>query len=270
MLQRAAEVAYGEGIISLVKLAGPAAGLTRLADVCLEDLTETDDCTHIALQWNAIAADGKLFTTLLADLTLIPAGDEVMVLSLRGTYWPPPGKATAELDQAMVRRCATAVTGGFLNSVACELAHPAGTAGSRMLRIRSVLIIRASRLRGNDPCHRCSTVMVVILLDRRTGRRSSGAAPPQTPSVTPLSSAQVRHWICTGQPRQIRFASSIWRNAAPLVPIGKNRSGSVSRHAPSSRQSRRTVIAADPDCWRQPTMRRARRGGQPRCISWAI
>jgi hypothetical protein len=133
MLQRAAEVAYGEGTISLVKLAGPAAGLTRLAGLCLEDLTETDDCAHIALQWNAIAADGKLFTTLLADLTLIPAGDQVMVLSLRGTYWPPPGQATAGLDQAMVRRCATAVVGSFLDSVACELAHPAGTARSRML-----------------------------------------------------------------------------------------------------------------------------------------
>jgi hypothetical protein len=130
MLQQAAEVAYGEGSISLVRVAGPAAGLTRLADVCLEVLTEADDCTHIALQWSAIAADGKLFTTLLADLTLIPAGDQVMVLSLKGTYWPPPGQATAGLDQGTVRRCATVVAGSFLDSVACQLAHPAGTAGS--------------------------------------------------------------------------------------------------------------------------------------------
>ena len=40
MLSQACEVAYGEGIAGLVEFAGPAAGLTRLADAWLEDLTE--------------------------------------------------------------------------------------------------------------------------------------------------------------------------------------------------------------------------------------
>jgi hypothetical protein len=128
-LPRACEVAYGEGIADLAELAGPAAGLTRLAGVCLEDLTETDDCAHIALQWEAIAADGKLFTALIADLMLIPAGGQITALSLTGAYWPPPGRAGTELGQAMVRCCATAVLGSFLDSVACELVHPAGMAG---------------------------------------------------------------------------------------------------------------------------------------------
>ena len=83
-MPRASEVAYGEGIAGLAELAGPAVGLARLADVCLEDLTETDDSAHIALQWEAIAADGKLFTALLADLVLIPAGDQITALSLTG------------------------------------------------------------------------------------------------------------------------------------------------------------------------------------------
>jgi hypothetical protein len=129
MLPQAAEVAYGEGITALVELAGPAAGLTRLADVCLEDLTETNDCAHIALQWDAIAADGKLFTALLADLMLAPVGDQITAMSLTGSYWPPPGRAGAGLGPAIVRCCATAVIGSFLDSVACELVHPAGTAG---------------------------------------------------------------------------------------------------------------------------------------------
>jgi hypothetical protein len=129
MLARAAEVAYGEGRTVLVELAGPAAGLTRLADVCLQDLTETDACAHIALQWEAIAADGKLFTALIADLMLIPAGHRVTALSLAGAYRPPPGRAGAEPGQAIVRCCATAVIGSFLDSVACELVHPAGAAG---------------------------------------------------------------------------------------------------------------------------------------------
>jgi len=129
MLPRASEVAYGEGVTALVELAGPAAGLTRLVGVCLGDLTETADCAHIALQWEAIAADGKLFTALLADLMLVPAGDQVTALSLAGAYWPPPGRAGAGLGQAIERCCATAVIGSFLDSVACEIAHPAGAAG---------------------------------------------------------------------------------------------------------------------------------------------
>jgi hypothetical protein len=131
MLLRASEVAYGESITALIELAGPAAGLTRLADVCLEDLAETDDCAHIALQWEAIAADGKLFTALDADLMLVPAGDQITALSLTGAYRPQPGCAGAGLDQAVVRCCARAAIGSFLGQVACALVHPAGTAGPR-------------------------------------------------------------------------------------------------------------------------------------------
>jgi hypothetical protein len=129
ILRQASEVAYGEGISVLLTLVGPAAGLTRLADVGLEDLTETADCAHLALQWDAIAADGKLFTALLADLMLVPDRDETTALSLTGAYWPPPGRAGAGPGQAIARCCATAVIGRFLDSVACELDHPAGTAG---------------------------------------------------------------------------------------------------------------------------------------------
>jgi hypothetical protein len=129
MLLRAAEVAYGEGITALVELAGPAAGLTRLADVCLDDLAETGDRAHIALQWQAIAADGTLFTALLADLMLVPAGDQITALCLAGAYRPPPGRDGAGPGQAIARCCATAAISSFLDSVACELAHPAGSAG---------------------------------------------------------------------------------------------------------------------------------------------
>jgi hypothetical protein len=129
MLPRASEVAYGKGISALVELAGPAAGLTRLAEVSHEDLTETDDCAHISLQWEAIAADGKLFTALVADLMLTPTGDQVTALSLTGAYWPPPGRAGAGPGRTIARCCATTVIGSFMDSVACELAHPGGTAG---------------------------------------------------------------------------------------------------------------------------------------------
>jgi hypothetical protein len=128
MLLWASEAAYGEGITGLVKAAGPAAGLTRLAEARLEGLTETDDCAHITLQWQAIAADGKLFTALDADLMLVPAGYQLSALALAGAYRPQPGPAGAELDRATVRDCAMAAICGFLARVACALVHPAGTA----------------------------------------------------------------------------------------------------------------------------------------------
>ena len=129
LLAQACEVAYGEGVSALVELAGQDAGLTRLADVCLADLTESDDCAHIALQWEAIAADGTLFTALLADLMLVPAGDQITILSLAGACWPPPGRDGVRLDRAIERCCAVAIASSLLDSTACELAHPAGTAG---------------------------------------------------------------------------------------------------------------------------------------------
>ena len=129
MLPWASEVAYGEGITGLVKAAGPAAGLTRLAGARLDDLAGTDNCAHGALQWEAIAADGKLFTALDADLMLAPAGDKHTVLALAGAYRPQPGRAGAELDRAAVRSCTAAAIRGFLARVACALVHPAGTAG---------------------------------------------------------------------------------------------------------------------------------------------
>jgi len=130
MLPWASEVAYGEGITGLVKAAGPAAGLTRLAAVRLDDLAETHDCAHIALHWEAIAADGKLFTALDADLMLVPAQGRLSALALAGVYRPQPGQGGAELDRVMVRECATAAICSFLARVACALVHPAGTAGA--------------------------------------------------------------------------------------------------------------------------------------------
>jgi len=60
---------------------------------------------------------------------LVPAGDQITALSLTGAYRPQPGRAGVGLDQAIVRCCATAAIGSFLDQVACALVHPAGTAG---------------------------------------------------------------------------------------------------------------------------------------------
>ena len=66
---------------------------------------------------------------------------------------------------------------------------------------------------------------------RLSARRSSSLRPPQTPESCPLSSAQARHGSWAGQRWQTCLASSIWSNAGPVFPIGKNSSGSSSRQA---------------------------------------
>ena len=124
----ASEVAYGEGITGLVNAAGPTAGLTRLATAHLDNLAETHDCAHIPLRWEAIAADGKLFTALDADLMLVPAGDQISALALAGEYWPQPGRPSAGLDRTIVREYATVAIRSFLTRVARALAYPPGTA----------------------------------------------------------------------------------------------------------------------------------------------
>jgi hypothetical protein len=129
LLLRASEAAYGTGITHLVAAAGPSAGLTRLAGAHLDQVTGTDGCAHISLSWEAIAADGRLFTALEADLMLFPAGDLTTVLALAGGYRPQPGPAGAGLNEAILRRCATVAIRSFVAQVAGALAHPAGTAG---------------------------------------------------------------------------------------------------------------------------------------------
>src|SRR5262249_15373093 len=83
----------------------------------------------VSLRWEAIAADGTLFTALEADLMLFPAGDQNTTLALAGGYRPQPGPAGAGLDQVIVRRCATVAIRSFVAQVAGVLGHPAGTAG---------------------------------------------------------------------------------------------------------------------------------------------
>jgi hypothetical protein len=128
MLSWAAETAYGEAITGLVRAAGPAAGLTRLAGMRLDDVAGTRDCVHVPFRWQAIAADGSLFTALDADLMLVPAGRRVTELVLAGGYQLQPGPVGAGLDRTVARECAMASIRGFLARVACALAHPAGTA----------------------------------------------------------------------------------------------------------------------------------------------
>ena len=71
----------------------------------------------------------------------------------------------------------------------------------------------------------------------RSLRRSSSDVPPHTPDSWLVARAKSRHGSSASQPRQTRLAASIWSMAGPVVPMGKNRSGSVFLQAARSRQS---------------------------------
>ncbi len=74
-------------------------------------------------------------------------------------------------------------------------------------------------------------------LRRLRARRSSSERPPHTPASCPVSSAHFRQVSMTGQRRQTALASSICCRAGPVLPIGKNSSGSSSKQAARLRQS---------------------------------
>jgi two-component sensor histidine kinase len=74
---------------------------------------------------------------------------------------------------------------------------------------------------------------------RLRARRSSSLRAPQTPASWPDSSAHRRQGSATGHRLQTALASSICNRAGPVLPIGKNSSGSSSRQAARWRQSMR-------------------------------
>jgi hypothetical protein len=127
VLLGAAEYAYGAGITGLAETAGPAAGMSRLAGVRAEDITEANGGARLWLRWEAIGPDGAVYPALDAAVTLTPAGEAATLLALAGVY-RLPGQAEAGLDPAIVRCFAAVAARSFIARLACALMHPAGAA----------------------------------------------------------------------------------------------------------------------------------------------
>jgi hypothetical protein len=111
------------------------------------------------------------------------------------------------------------------------------------------------RARGRGACnlqaqvdHQAPVRALVRALRRLRARRSSSLMPPHTPASWPLSSAQVRHSVLTGQRRQTVLASATCNSAGPEVPTGKNSSGSSSRQLARWRQSMIALLLASARC----------------------
>src|SRR4030095_744728 len=121
------------------------------------------------------------------------------------------------------------------NEDAHDVPHPASFAG------RSVHLDRTASGETNEPVDLDRTVAQAMRTlrrcPRRSARRSSSDRPPQTPASWAVSSDHWRHSSRTGQSAQIALADCTWASAGPVVPTGKNNSGSTSRQRARWRQS---------------------------------
>ena len=126
LLLGASEHAYSETITGLTGAAGSVAGVSRLAGVRPEDITETHGRARLPLHWEVTAGGGTLFPVLDADLTLSPAGEAATIFAFTGVFRPPPGLADAGLDREIVCWFAAAAIRVFLARLAAAIVHPSG------------------------------------------------------------------------------------------------------------------------------------------------
>lgn len=128
--------AYHQESASLVRVG--AAGLSKLVRVQVRELTTSDESTGMAIRWEATGTGGALFPVLDADIRLAPAGYQVTVLTMAGSYRPPLGILGQALDRAILHRIASATIHNFLGRVAEQIARGdhlhAAEPGQRSLR----------------------------------------------------------------------------------------------------------------------------------------
>ena len=99
-------------------------------------------------------------------------------------------------------------------------------------RSRSVLVERAEEaLRAASVSQTASRERARAARWRRITRRSSSDSPPHTPESWFVLNAKSRQSTRAVHSPHTCLARSIWVSAVPVVPTGKNSSGSVSRQS---------------------------------------
>jgi hypothetical protein len=123
-LTRASHTAWGEGLARV----GPArgiSGLSKLVHVQIRNPVQRDGIATLTLRWQATGAAGGLFPVLDADITVIPNGEQTVLIGLDGVYRPPGGAVGVSLDKVILHRVATATVHSFLKRIADAIAAPA-------------------------------------------------------------------------------------------------------------------------------------------------
>jgi hypothetical protein len=131
-----AQEAYDQESASLVRVG--AAGLSKLARVQTRELAWDEESAGMAIRWEATGTGDALFPVLDADIRLAPAGDQVTVLRMAGSFRPPLGIPGQAADRAIRNRIAGATIHNFLRQVAEQITRGdhlhAAEAGQRSLR----------------------------------------------------------------------------------------------------------------------------------------
>lgn len=114
-----AQDAYGGTTAGTARVG--VAGISKLVRVQVCGLAGTADTAGLAIRWEAAGSSSAAFPVLDADLRLTPAGDQLTLLTLTGSYRPPFGRAGEAVDRAVMHRVATATVRNFLASMAVVL-----------------------------------------------------------------------------------------------------------------------------------------------------
>jgi hypothetical protein len=114
-----AQDAYGGTTAGIARVG--VAGISKLVRVQACELAGTADSAGLAIRWEAAGSSSGVFPVLDADLRLAPAGEQLTLLTLTGSYRPPFGRAGEAVDRAVMRRVAAATVRNFLASMAAVL-----------------------------------------------------------------------------------------------------------------------------------------------------
>lgn len=110
---------------------GTALGMSRLARVQFRDTAAHGDLAIWPLRWEVTGPQGALVPVLDADIKLTPAGADASLLAVSAVCRPPHSGLAAGLDQAIVRRCATAMIQAFTHHIAAAVTHLVASPGAR-------------------------------------------------------------------------------------------------------------------------------------------
>ena len=124
-------------------------------------------------------------------------------------------------------RCTT--TEGRSSSLSCRSARPESSDLARGYLAQLAWFLAGATV---QPARRCLASQSL-----RSFRLSSSVVPPQMPDSWFVARANSRQLSRASQVAHTAFARMICSTAGPVLPTGKNKSGSVSRHAARPRQS---------------------------------
>lgn len=118
--------AYRQGAAGVASVG--VTGLSKLVRIQARELAWNDGSAGMAIRWEATGPGGALFPVLDADIKLAPAGEQVTLLTMAGSYRPPLGAVGQAMDRVILHRVATATIRSFVARVAAQITGQSGIA----------------------------------------------------------------------------------------------------------------------------------------------